>query len=94
MVGFRDLELRARDRLFRYQYYMAKAYEYRMLQQYPSDLNLDATVNQIVKVMTNTYPPDPTTLEGIKSVYLTSVREIIDKSLQTRAASRLKSNSS
>lgn len=82
MVAIRDLELRARERLFRYQYYMAKAYEYRMLQQYPSDLNLDATINKIATLMTNAYPPDPTIFATIKAVYLTSVREIVDKSLQ------------
>src|SRR5206468_3609692 len=39
-VYVRDMDRRSRERLIRYQYYMAKSYEYRMLQAFPNDLNL------------------------------------------------------
>ncbi|UCC30456.1 MAG: hypothetical protein JSU86_19935 [Phycisphaerales bacterium] len=36
-----EMDRRARERLQKYHYYMAKAYEYRLLERYPGDLNLD-----------------------------------------------------
>jgi len=35
-----DMERRAKERLLKYHYYMAKAYEYRLLQPYTAELNL------------------------------------------------------
>jgi hypothetical protein len=37
----KEMEQRARDRLLKYQYYVAKAFEYRMLRPYAAELNLD-----------------------------------------------------
>jgi chromosome segregation ATPase len=37
----KEMERRAKDRLLKYQYYMAKAYEYRMLRPYGGELNLN-----------------------------------------------------
>ncbi|MBI5091880.1 MAG: hypothetical protein HZB26_05470 [Candidatus Hydrogenedentes bacterium] len=38
----KEMERRAKDRLLKYQYYMAKAFEYRMLRAYGGELNLNA----------------------------------------------------
>lgn len=40
MLYVKDMENRAKERLIKYHYYMAKAYEYRLLDAYPSELNL------------------------------------------------------
>ena len=37
----KEMERRAKDRLLKYQYYMAKAYEYRMLKPYTGEMNLN-----------------------------------------------------
>jgi hypothetical protein len=80
----RDMDHRARERLLRYQYYMAKAYEYRMLQPYPGDLNVDSVVTKIIEIMaTDGYAAllNPGDLSAIKAVYLDSVRQIVSAAL-------------
>ena len=43
----REMELRARNRLLKYHYYMAKAYEYRMLEPYRENLNIESVYDQM-----------------------------------------------
>ena len=43
----KDMERRAFDRLLKYHYYMAKAYEYRMVTPYAAQLNLETLFNRI-----------------------------------------------
>ena len=43
-----EIERRSRERLLKYHYYMAKAYEYRLLKPYPGELNLDDVVDNII----------------------------------------------
>jgi hypothetical protein len=85
MLGYVvDMEQRSRERLLRYQYYMARAYEYYMLQPYPGDLNVDSVVNKILAAMnTDGYQTllDPAKLDAIKAVYFDSVRQIVSKAL-------------
>jgi hypothetical protein len=85
MMGYvLDMDRRARERLLRYQYYMAKSYEYYMLQPYPGDLNVDSLVNKILAVMnTDKYSAltNPADIAAIKAVYLDSVRQIISSAL-------------
>ena len=78
VVYVQDMERRAKERLLRYQYYMAKAYEYRMLQPYPGNLNIQSVVDKVLAVMASDgYPASATNLAAIKSVYTDSVRQII-----------------
>ncbi|OQX04533.1 MAG: hypothetical protein BWK80_53505, partial [Desulfobacteraceae bacterium IS3] len=42
VVYLKEMEKRAKERLLRYHYYMMKAYEYRMLDEYPGELNLNS----------------------------------------------------
>lgn len=79
VVGYvKDMERRARERLLRYQYYMARAYEYRMLKTYPGDLNVDSVVKQIQTIIgTDGYQITPAHMDYLKSVYLDSVRQIV-----------------
>ena len=85
MLGYVvDMERRARERLLRYQYYMAKAYEYRMLMPYPGNLNIDSVVNKILDVMsTDGYQglTSSADLAAIKAVYMDSVRTVISSAL-------------
>jgi hypothetical protein len=78
----RDLEHRAKERLLKYQYYMAKSYEYRMLQPYPGDFNLDKVVDNILSAMSKGYPLSAADFNSIKGIYVASVREIVAKALE------------
>jgi len=42
MLYVKEMEMRAKERLVKYHYYMAKAYEYRLLESYMAELNLPA----------------------------------------------------
>ena len=44
----KEMDLRARERLLKYHYYMAKAYEYRLLKPYPGELNLTRLFDSMV----------------------------------------------
>jgi FG-GAP-like repeat/Divergent InlB B-repeat domain len=85
MMGYiKDMDRRARERLLRYHYYMAKAYEYRMLKPFPGDLNVDRVVDKILAVMSaDGYGglTNPTSMTAIKAVYVDSVRQIISVAL-------------
>ncbi len=48
----KDMERRAFDRLLKYHYYMAKAYEYRLLRPYTATLNLESLYNQMDAIAT------------------------------------------
>jgi hypothetical protein len=45
-----DLERRAYDRLVKYHYYLAKAYEYRMLRPYTEPLNLEGLIQKFQEI--------------------------------------------
>jgi hypothetical protein len=88
-VYAREMELRARSRLLKYHYYMAKAYEYRLLQPYPYDLNIHSVYD-----MMQTFVDDPmrshdltqTDWDDLKAVYddlLASITEEIYDEYQT-----------
>jgi hypothetical protein len=46
----KDMERRAFDRLLKYHYYMAKAYEYRMVRPYTGTLNLESLYNKMTEI--------------------------------------------
>jgi hypothetical protein len=48
----KDMERRAFDRLLKYHYYMAKAYEYRMVRPYTGTLNLESLYNKMTDIAT------------------------------------------
>jgi len=50
MSYVKEMEHRAKDRLLKYQYYMAKAFEYRMLRPYSGELNLDELFDAFVNL--------------------------------------------
>jgi len=62
LMYLKDMERRALARLRKYHYYMAKAYEYRLLEPYPGDLNIDAMFSKIKDIAAT--PLDPCTVDG------------------------------
>ena len=48
----KDMERRAFDRLLKYHYYMAKAYEYRLVKPYNATLNLESLYNRMDEIAT------------------------------------------
>jgi hypothetical protein len=46
---------RTRDRLLRFQYYLAKAYEYRFLEPYPGELNLNNLLDSLVALTSQSH---------------------------------------
>jgi len=73
-----DMEHRARERLLKYHYYMAKAYEYRLLKDYPGVLNLSAIADRCLNIIDGNpgrmtldlnVPLDANDFQNIKSVY-------------------------
>jgi len=67
-----DMDRRAKERLLKYHYYMAKAYEYRLLQSYPGVLNLPAIMDRLIAIAGQN--PDKSTLSdqdfnNLKALY-------------------------
>jgi hypothetical protein len=57
-----EMKRRANDRLLKYHYYFAKAYEYRTLQRYPHNLRQDVNFDRLLKIAsTDTDSLDTTT---------------------------------
>ena len=50
MVHLKEMDRRAKERLRKYQYYLAKSYEYRFLEPYPGELNLNAIFERLVAI--------------------------------------------
>jgi hypothetical protein len=46
----KEMEHRETERLLKYHYYMAKGYEYRLLEPYPGELNLDSLFNKFKNI--------------------------------------------
>lgn len=80
---------RTRDRLLEYQYYMAKAYEYRMLKPYNGDFNLNKLMTRIATMLDPSAPHtsayqqiSQADFDTLKGIYEESVQEIIFKAFQ------------
>ena len=50
LVHLKEMDRRAKERLRKYQYYLAKSYEYRFLEPYPGELNLNAIFDRMVAI--------------------------------------------
>jgi len=85
----REMELRARNRLLKYHYYMAKAYEYRLLQAYPYNLNIQSVydiMQNFVDDPNRSHDLTPGDWDALKAVYddlLASITEEIYDEYQT-----------
>ncbi len=81
LLFVREMGREAQERLLRYQYSMAKAYEYRMLKPYPGDYKLNQVTSRLVAMLGNNYTLNPADFAAIKAVYVASVREIVAEGL-------------
>ncbi len=50
LMYLNEMERRAKERLLKYHYFMAKAYEYRMLRRYEGNLNLDDLMEEFIAI--------------------------------------------
>jgi len=77
-----DLERRAFDRLVKYHYYLAKAYEYRLLKPYTEPLELEGLIRKFQEIadLNSDHAMSPAQFDSLKSVYedmLSAVAETI-----------------
>jgi hypothetical protein len=77
----REMGREARERLLRYQYYMAKSYEYRMLRPYPGTLNLNRVADSLITMLGSNYTLSAADFAAVKAVYVASVRDIVEQGL-------------
>ncbi|MBE7501109.1 MAG: hypothetical protein HS113_12520 [Verrucomicrobiales bacterium] len=66
-----DMERRAYDRLLKYHYYLAKAYEYRLLEPYTEPLNLEGLVERFEAIATLNQAPQltPDQFHSLRAVF-------------------------
>ncbi|MEZ5275194.1 MAG: hypothetical protein R3F07_02290 [Opitutaceae bacterium] len=74
---------RARDRLLKYHYFMARAYEYRMLKPYDAELDLTKIFDKFQELATYTDPADKTSdltpeqFESLQAVYEDQISSVV-----------------
>lgn len=82
VVYLKEMEKRARERLLRYHYYMKKAYEYRMLEAYPGELNLTSMFDKFKTLASsdalNNGTLTPTDFDALKALYEEQLSTVID----------------
>jgi hypothetical protein len=67
----KEMDRRARERLLKYHYYMAKAYEYRLLKPYPGELNLTALFDRMAALaaINATHELTAADFDSLKAIY-------------------------
>lgn len=68
----KEMEHRETERLLKYHYYMAKGYEYRLLEPYPGELNLDSLFNKfkdIAEAADSDHNLDSGDFNALKALY-------------------------
>lgn len=75
-----DLKRRALDRLVKYHYYLAKAYEYRLLKPYPSPLDLEALLLkfQEIAALNATHTLTPEQFNSLRAVYEDKLSDVAE----------------
>lgn len=70
-VYLEEMERRALDRLVKYHYYLAKAYEYRLLKPYTEPLDLEGLLNKFQEIadLNSDHEMTPAQFESLMSVY-------------------------
>jgi len=72
----RDMSLQSEERLERYRYYMAKAYEYRYVKRYPSNVDLKAVHDKINKLIKNVDPNSVKNADYSETLFVTYKDEL------------------
>ena len=76
-----EIERRSRERLLKYHYYMAKAYEYRLLKPYQGQLDLGTVVDNIVAMadVASTCSLTQEQFDSLKEPYLEQISSIAEE---------------
>jgi hypothetical protein len=83
LLHIRQMESRALDRLLRYQYFLAKSYNYRQLEPYPGNLQLTNLFNRF-KVLVDTgsgHLLSEQEFAALKALFTDELREIVFQTL-------------
>ena len=78
----RDMEKRALERLRMYHYYMAKAYEYRLLEPYPGDLNVQSMFNKMQQIVSADGRLGLADYDALKVIYEEQLQVVTDSILE------------
>ena len=86
-----DMGKRARERLLKYHYYMAKAYEYRQLSPYTGELKLDTLFTEFARIAEagSGHELNQSDFETLKAVYEEQLSQIAAESLAGITTTRL-----
>jgi hypothetical protein len=82
------MERRAKERLLKYHYYLAKSYQYRLLQPFPGTLDLERIFNEMIKMAElNMQGAEPYVLskdqfDSLKAIYRDMLSSVTDKILE------------
>jgi len=85
LVHLKEIEKRAKERLLKYQYYLAKAYEYRQLVSYPGELRLTALVEETLNLATTVQAENdltPDKFNTLATIYEEELAGIAEEILQ------------
>lgn len=76
MLYVKDMERRAKERIIKYHYYMGKAYEYRLLEAYNTELNLPGLFDRFVSVVEDEIAVDQNGFQKLKALYDDVLQEV------------------
>jgi hypothetical protein len=80
---FKRLDAEARDRLLKYHYLLAKAYEFRLVKKYSKRLKLDSMLDQMAKILAKEATLENAisdeTIKVLKQIYVSNLEQITDE---------------
>lgn len=85
LIHIKEMELRARDRLLRYQYYTAKAFQYRLLRPFNGNFQLNTLLDRFQAIVagTNSHILTQQEFDNLKQLYLADLANTSDLALST-----------
>ncbi|MBX3732221.1 MAG: hypothetical protein KF791_06460 [Verrucomicrobiae bacterium] len=84
LLHVREMEARAKNRLLQFQYYVAKSYQYRVLQPYSGNLQLNRLFDRFQALVEDGggHVLSAAEFTSLKSLYLAELRETVAQTLQ------------
>ncbi len=84
----KEMERRARNRLLKYHYYLSKAYEYRLLEPYPEQLNLLPIFDRFETIVSSNGQLSSADFQALRPLLTDQLSSIADDILERFLASR------
>ena len=83
LMHIKEMERRARDRLMKYQYYLAKSFQYRQLRPYTGNLQLTSLLARFQQLIEANSPHVLTEdeFDNLKGIFVDELRELVAQSL-------------